>query len=159
MYVAMGASLTLATNYGRILYPCPTTKDLDTSSTRLYGYLTKALTYTPENPYPNYTAVKDTAKAAINAFLYPVAGGKRYQLTSGDYSYSHIFAIIRKNFPDQAHRFPQVKDEGLPFAPRQTVDTSLVERDLGMRWSPLEEVICEEVADFFAIEAAEGKGA
>lgn len=88
----------------------------------------------------------------MKALTWPKLSNQRYLISSGNYSYARVFAILRKNFPEQAHRFPEIADERLLAKPSLDNDTSKAEKDLGMRWTSLEETMIQTGRALFALE-------
>ncbi|ORY23824.1 hypothetical protein BCR39DRAFT_548657 [Naematelia encephala] len=143
-----------ATQYGPLVQPLDNLSELDTASRRFYDYTTTATQYIPKDPYPTYTAVKDLAQIVVRAYQTPVASGQRYQVVSGYYNYGRLFSILRKAFPTEAHRFPDVPDDGLPLKPHFFTDSTKAERDFGvLHWTPIEEAIVPEFRDLLVVEA------
>ena len=71
---------------------------------------------------------------------------------SGNYSYARIFAILKENFPEQAHRFPDIPNHGLPLRPCFLADCSKAETELSIRFRTLEETVIEEAKILFDLE-------
>ncbi len=111
----------------------------------------------PDDPHPSFTNLDDAADAYIKALTWPKLSNQRYLITSGEYSYARVFAILRKNFPEQAHRFPEIENEGLPVKPHLTSDARKAEKELGMRWTSLEETMIQYGGALFALEDKVGK--
>ncbi|KAM0754374.1 NAD(P)-binding protein [Meredithblackwellia eburnea MCA 4105] len=155
-------ALCPGTGYGPITQACDSLKDLDTASERLWEHIINAhnevhpgpLNYI-NDPSPIFTNTLDTAEAHLKALTWPGLGGQRYLLISGYYSYTRIIAILKKAFPEEAYRFPDVPDEGLPIEPWYFVDCSKAVKDLGWRPRTLDESIIAEGTTLFELAKKE----
>ncbi|KAI1613784.1 hypothetical protein EDD36DRAFT_207550 [Exophiala viscosa] len=141
-----------ATIYGKIPQAVTRLSDLDVANARLYAHLLHANETIPSDPHPSFTNVDDAADAYLKALTWPKLSNQRYLISSGSYSYARVFAILRKNFPKQAHRFPEIENEGLPVEPSLVTDASKAEREMGMRWTSLEETMVQTGGALFALE-------
>lgn len=76
-------------------------------------------------------------------------------VTSGSYSYARVFAILKNAFPDQASRFPDIANDGLPLKPTFVNINAKAQTELGMRWRSIEDTAVEAAALLFELERME----
>ncbi|KKY21335.1 putative nad dependent epimerase [Phaeomoniella chlamydospora] len=148
-------ALCPATGYGPPLQVLHSLHNLDAASARLWSHITHAQTTIPGDPSPVFTNVYDTAEMHLNALTWPSAAGKRFQIVSGSYSYARIFSILKSAFPEHAHRFPVIEDQGLPLNPCFTADCTRAKRELGFRPRSLEETVIDQAKVLFDLEKKE----
>ena len=86
-----------------------------------------------------FTDVADVAKAHVLAASAPAAAGQRYLCSGTSASWVDVCSILRELFPERADRIPTDGPEaGLPCL---TLDSSKIERELGMEFVPLRETL------------------
>lgn len=72
-----------------------------------------------------FVYVGDVAKAHVGALVnHKVAAGKRYIVSGGRMSNPLIASFVKKAFPEQAHRIPEVSEADLVLPPYPSLDTS-----------------------------------
>lgn len=123
----------------------------------------------PETTFPVWVDVRDIANIHVKGVTEEISKGKRYasllpskrsyELTScansylciaGHYDNTQIASIARKAFPDQASRIPDAKpSEG---SPHFKTDSSLVEKELGIKWIGFEQCIKDTLSSIFEVE-------
>jgi len=100
--------------------------------------------------FPVFIDVRDIAELHVLATTKDVAKNQRYLTVAGHYDNTQIAAILRKNFPAQAHRIPAVEASEPP--PHFGTDSSKVEKELGIEWIPFEKSIVDTAVEFFKLE-------
>lgn len=64
--------------------------------------------------FQKYVSIQDVVRSHVQAILRPETSGKRYLITAGKASAEAVAFLLRKNFPEQAHRIPDVEDGPIP---------------------------------------------
>lgn len=72
-----------------------------------------------------------------------------YASLAGHFDNSQIASIIRKAFPEQAHRIPDVAATSIPH---YEINSSKAQKDFGITWRSFEECIVDTAAALFALE-------
>ncbi|KAL8277409.1 hypothetical protein RQP46_010131 [Phenoliferia psychrophenolica] len=94
---------------------------------------------------------RDVAEAHVLAATLEVAKGQRYAFIEGNgFDNSQIADIIRRHFPEQAHRVPVapiVED-----VPHYKTNSDKVQQQLGIKFRDFESTIIDTVRELFAIE-------
>jgi nucleoside-diphosphate-sugar epimerase len=142
--------------YGPIVHSVADLSKLNTSSADIYRFINGSTKEVPPTPFPAFTDVRDVAQAHLRAYEKAEAAGQRYFITSGNFTYQKVCDIIREKFPELKDRVPE-GTPGEPAPPMFKVDTSKAQKELGLTFRPLEEVIADTVNDLLKLEREQGK--
>ncbi|OGM43827.1 dihydroflavonal-4-reductase [Aspergillus bombycis] len=130
--------------------------NLNTSSMdiyRLMSPMSKPSHAMPPTSVWAWADVRDVAEAHLKAFEIPEAGGQRFLVSGGKYSYQLIADILR-------HRVAEVRDRVPLGKPRSGLhdvygtDASKSENVLGLRYRPLEDSIVDAARSLLKLEQA-----
>lgn len=90
------------------------------------------------------------AEAHVLAFEKPAAAGQRYLISTSPYTYQQFCDIIREKFPQLQGSTPK-GTPGAPLPPVYTLDTSKAIRELGIKFTPLEDTVVDTVESLLNI--------
>ncbi|POY74967.1 hypothetical protein BMF94_1943 [Rhodotorula taiwanensis] len=121
---------------------------INTSSGAVWGVVDAK--EVPETSFPVWTDVRDIAKIHVLGATEEVAKGKRYLSIAGHFDNSQICDVARKSFPDQASRIPEVEPTSGPE--HFKTDSSLVEKELGIKWITFAESVKDTLGQIFDLE-------
>ncbi|KAM0750882.1 NAD-P-binding protein [Meredithblackwellia eburnea MCA 4105] len=107
----------------------------------------------PPTSFPDFVDVKDIADLHVLAVTKDAAKGQRYLAIGGQWQYWQVADILRANFPAQAHRIPVPSSRETPAG--YTVDSSKVQKQLGIKWKSFEQSVVETARDLFELEKGE----
>ncbi|GAA5830714.1 hypothetical protein JCM11251_001052 [Rhodosporidiobolus azoricus] len=140
---------------GRTDQPISSLDGLSTSAAWIRHFLDKP--FLLPCPIPMMIDVSDVALAHLRAVEHhPTTAGQRYFVVGAEFSASAVAIAARKAFPDKEERFPKPGGEkGHEWPPHFEWDTSKAERDLGIRWKPLEQTVKEALEQVFELEEEE----
>ncbi|KAH6686687.1 ketoreductase [Plectosphaerella plurivora] len=105
----------------------------------------------PPTSFPTWVDVRDVALAHVLAMEREEAAGKRFLVAAGNYSNVELAKTVYENFPDLREKLPEEKNfGGAPFpAPHLFgLDTSRVEKILGIKYIPYEKTVIDAVKSF-----------
>ncbi|GAA5885637.1 hypothetical protein JCM6882_007507 [Rhodosporidiobolus microsporus] len=144
---------------GRTDQPISSIDELSTSAAWIRHLLDKP--FLLPCPIPMCIDVSDVALAHLRAVeRASVAAGQRYLVVGAEFSASAVAIAAREAFPEKKSRFPEPGGEkGHEVPPHFEWDTSKVERDLGIKWKPLEQTVKEALEQVFELEEAAAKTA
>lgn len=107
------------------------------------------------NKIQKYVAIQDVVRAHVEAILRPETSGKRYLLTAGNASAEKVAFLLRKNFPEQAHRIPEVEDGPIPDP--YGLDGRPAETAFNFVYQTLEETVVDFGNQLFELSPAVGR--
>lgn len=138
---------------GPITHPVTSLDSLNTSSQDIKA-LFDAKKVGPTG-FPVLIDVRDLGDMHVAAATKEIAAGKRYLIISHHFSNEQNANILRRSFPDQASRFPDVEDK--PAPKHYATDSSLAEKELGFKSRPKEETIRDAAQSILDLEKQVGK--
>ncbi|KAE8162275.1 hypothetical protein BDV40DRAFT_312561 [Aspergillus tamarii] len=107
----------------------------------------------PDNGFWSWVDVRDVAQAHLRAYEVPEAGGERFFICAGNYSYQQIADILREKVPAVKDRVPVGKPgSGFGGVELYKPDAGKSQRILGLRYRGLEESIIDSACSFLALE-------
>ncbi|GAM40632.1 cinnamoyl-CoA reductase [Talaromyces pinophilus] len=136
--------------FGPVLHHVKDVKSLNTSSADIYRLIDGSETEVPTNAFWAFADVRDVAEAHVLAFEKPAAAGQRYLISTSPYTYQQFCDIIREKFPQLQGSTPN-GTPGAPLPPVYTLDTSKAIRELGIRFTPLEDTVIDTVDSLLKI--------
>lgn len=144
--------------YGPCLHAVPDMNKLNTSAADIYRFINGSSATPGETPFPLCVDVRDVALAHLRAFEIPEAGGQRFAVSLGNFTYQQVCDIIRERFPELKEKVP----EGTPGAeaPKSfALDCEKARKVLGIEFRGLEETVVDSVKSLLELEkrAAEVK--
>ncbi|KAM3073355.1 hypothetical protein ACMFMF_006560 [Clarireedia jacksonii] len=142
--------------FGPIIPGIHSLSGLNTSNQLIYGF-TQGM---PKETFPEFAGhvwvgVRDVAAVNVKAATSPDASGNRFiACGSPTYNYKLITNIIKKSFPEYLSVLPSDNVEGGDFPTDKgfSVNTSLTEEVLGIKFMTLEMSITDTVKSFQAAE-------
>lgn len=99
--------------------------------------------------------VRDVAKAHVAALEKPEAGGKRFFVTEANHHIGEVADYIWKHYPERAEAKGIPKSTpsvGYPPAGIYTQDNSVSKSILGIEYTPIEDTLRDQLAQFVKIE-------
>ncbi|OOO13804.1 NAD-dependent epimerase/dehydratase [Aspergillus oryzae] len=107
----------------------------------------------PDNGFWSWVDVRDVAQAHLKAYEVPEAGGERFFICAGNYSYQQIADILREKVPEVKDRVPIGKPgSGFGGVELYTPDAGKSQRILGLRYRGLEESAVDSAYAFLELE-------
>ncbi|KAL2005183.1 hypothetical protein VTN00DRAFT_3033 [Thermoascus crustaceus] len=129
---------------------------LNTSSADLYQLM--APTNKPTDPLPtngfwSFVDVRDVALAHLRAYEVPEAGGERFFLCRGNFSYQMMADILREKIPELRDRVPIGKPgSGFGGVELYKPDSSKAQKILGIKFRDLEEPVVDAARSLLELE-------
>ncbi|KAK4052784.1 hypothetical protein OIV83_002071 [Microbotryomycetes sp. JL201] len=120
---------------------------LNTSSGAIWALVDA--TEVPDTPFPVVTDVRDVAKTHFLAATRPEAAGQRYLTIAHHFDNTNVAEIVRKHFPEHAHRIPNVETRSVSH---YKTDSSLIEKHFNFEWFPLDRTIVDTARELFDFE-------
>jgi len=105
----------------------------------------------PFTGFPGFIDVHDLAYLHVAALSNEKAKNQRYLTVGGHYSFDQAVVIAREAFPEHASRM--TPSTGKPAPEHYALDTSKVEADFGIQWTPFNKTITETAGALFKAEA------
>lgn len=129
---------------------------LNASSADIYRLMapqSKPSDAVPANLFWSFVDVRDVALAHLRAFEVPAAGGERFFIAQGNFTYQLLVDALREGIPEIRHRVP-IGNPGRGQVPEAlyTVDTSKSRRVLGIRYRGLEETAVDAARSLLELE-------
>ncbi|KNG86407.1 putative NAD dependent epimerase/dehydratase [Aspergillus nomiae NRRL 13137] len=107
----------------------------------------------PDNGFWSWVDVRDVAQAHLKAYEVSEAGGERFFICAGNYSYQQIADIWREKVPEVKDRVPLGKPgSGFGDVELYTPDARKSQRILGLRYRGLEESVVDSAYAFLELE-------
>ncbi|KAE8415029.1 hypothetical protein BDV36DRAFT_311279 [Aspergillus pseudocaelatus] len=107
----------------------------------------------PDNGFWSWVDVRDVAQAHLRAYEISEAGGERFFICAGNYSYQQIADILREKVPEVKNRVPLGRPgSGFGGAELYTPDAGKSQRILGLRYRGLEESVVDSAYAFLELE-------
>ena len=135
--------------------PSPSLASLNTSNQRIRDIVQGVHvndTLIPSLGSSLFTDVRDLALAHVRALEVPAAGGQRFFVTEGYYSYKNVVESVRKSHPEMAARLPKALQDDLP-ADIYGFDNSRTQKVLGIQFRSLDECIADTVTSLVKLGA------
>lgn len=129
---------------------------LNTSSADIYQLM--APTNKPTDPLPtngfwSFVDVRDVALAHLRAYEVPEAGGERFFLCRGNFSYQMMADILREKIPELRDRVPIGKPgSGFGGVELYKPDSSKAQKILGIKFRDLEETVVDAARSLLELE-------
>jgi nucleoside-diphosphate-sugar epimerase len=134
--------------YGPTAHHLTSLKTLNTSSQDIYRLIDGSEKTVPETQFYAFSDVRDIAEAHRLAYEIPNAGGERFFVTGGNYSYQMVCDIVREKVPAVKEKTPVGKPGSGLGKDVYGVDGSKAERVLGLKYTSLEKCIVDQVEGF-----------
>ncbi|KAH9832389.1 nad dependent epimerase [Teratosphaeria destructans] len=137
--------------YGPIIHHVSDISKLNSSSVDIYRFVNGSTKEVPSTDFPAFVDVRDVAQAHIKAYEKPEAANQRYFTTGGNFTYQEVVDIIHEHFPELKEKTP-VGEAGEKGPKVFKVDTSKAQKELGIKFRGLEEVIVDTVRGLLKLE-------
>lgn len=107
----------------------------------------------PENHFFSFVDVRDVAEAHLRAYDVPEAGGERFFVCQGNFTYQQFVDALRENLPKIRDHVP-IGRPGTGAVPSDVyiVDKSKSQRVLGLKYRELEETIVDAAKSLLELE-------
>lgn len=144
--------------YGPIKSATVDLQNLNTSSEHIYNLIRPESI--PNDPIPqqaswSWVDVRDVALAHLRAFEIPQAGGHRFLVCQGNFSFQQMADILREKIPQLRDRVPiGAPGSGLGGVELYIPDASKSRRILGMVFRELDETVVDAAWSLLEIENA-----
>ncbi|OGM51300.1 putative NAD dependent epimerase/dehydratase [Aspergillus bombycis] len=129
---------------------------LNVTSTDLYRLMSpdsKQSDPIPDNGFWSWVDVRDVAQAHLKAYEVPEAGGERFFICAGNFSYQQIADILREKVAEVKDRVPLGKPgSGFGGVELYTPDAGKSQRILGLHYRGLEESVVDSAYAFLKLE-------
>lgn len=149
--------------YGPNVNGTATLSKLNTSSADIYRLMSptnKPTDPVPTNMFWSFVDVRDVALAHLRAYEVPQAGGQRFFLCKGNFSYQQMVDILREKVPEVRDRVPIGKPgSGFGGVELYKTDSSKAQKILGIQFRELEESVVDAARSFLELEKKEGVAA
>lgn len=107
----------------------------------------------PGNDHYSFVDVRDVAQAHLRAFEVPQAGGHRFFVSKGYYSYQQFVDILREAIPEIKGRIPEGETgRRIDAADVYGTEVERSERVLGLKYSGLNETIVDTARSLLELE-------
>ncbi|OGE47017.1 hypothetical protein PENARI_c075G08836 [Penicillium arizonense] len=132
---------------------------LNTSSADIYRLMSP--TSKPSDPMPAndfwaWVDVRDVADAHLKAYELPEAGGQRFFVAEGNFSYQMIADILRERLPEVRERVPiGMPQSGLGNVEVYGVDNSKSKQLLGIKYRTLQNSVLDAAQSLLELERRE----
>ncbi|KAL4863939.1 hypothetical protein BDV12DRAFT_206064 [Aspergillus spectabilis] len=142
--------------YGPNINATANLKKLNTSSGDIYRLMSPQSRSTdpvPQNIFWSFVHVRDVAEAHLRAYDTPEAGGERFFICKGNFTYQAFVDVLRENIPEIRDRVP-VGNSGNGAVPDDvyTIDVSKSEKVLGLKYHSLKETIVDAARSLLELE-------
>ncbi|KAJ5345954.1 NAD dependent epimerase/dehydratase [Penicillium brevicompactum] len=143
--------------YGPNINATANLEKLNTSSADIYRLVsaqTKSSDPVPQNLFWSFVDVRDVAEAHFRAYEIPEAGGERFFICKGNFTYQKFVDVLREKLPEIMDRVP-VGNTGTGNVPSDvyTIDNSKSQKVLGIKYFELEETIVDAARSLLELEA------
>lgn len=129
---------------------------LNTSSADIYRFMNPASKSTdpvPTNSFWSWVDVRDVAQAHLKAYQLPEAGGQRFFIVQGNFSYQQVTDILREKVSEIKDRVPVGNPgSGLGDVDLYGVDNSKSKKTLGINYHNLEQTVVDSAHAFLKLE-------
>jgi nucleoside-diphosphate-sugar epimerase len=138
--------------YGPLNHTVTDMKKLNQSSADIYRFVNGSMKEgVGSTDSRQFCDVRDVAEAHLRAYETPAAGGQRFAITSGNFFYEDVAAILREEFPESKDKFADPTQGEYPPVPF-TLSNERAKQVLGMTFRPLKETIIDTARSLFALE-------
>ncbi|KGO41694.1 NAD-dependent epimerase/dehydratase [Penicillium expansum] len=142
--------------YGPNINATASLTKLNTSSSdilRLISPRSKSSDDVPQNMFWSFVDVRDVSKAHLRAFEVPEAGGERFFICTGNFTYQQFVDALREKIPEIRDRVPIGKPgTGVVPSTVYTVDTSKSQKILGIKYHALEDTVVDAARSLLKLE-------
>lgn len=137
--------------FGPVTYPLKSLEAVNTSNAVFKDIIMgKWKDEIPSNAF-KWVDVRDVALAHVRAIEVPQAGGQRFLAAAGGYQNASLAKIVKDTMPDLADRLPR-RIEIFEEAEGFTIDTSPMEKILGIQFRSLEESVRDAVQSLMQVK-------
>ncbi|KAF7517292.1 hypothetical protein PCG10_001307 [Penicillium crustosum] len=142
--------------YGPNINATASLAKLNTSSSDIYRLIsprTKSSDEVPQNMFWSFVDVRDVSKAHLRAYEVPEAGGERFFLCTGNFTYQQFVDALREKIPEIRDRVP-VGNPGTGAVPETvyTIDNSKSQKILGIQYHALEDTVVDAARSLLELE-------
>lgn len=142
--------------YGPVDHAVTDLNKLNTSSADIWRFMNGSATEIGDTGFPLFADVRDVALAHLRAYEIPEAGGQRFAITSGNFTYEDVCTILREEYPNLRSKVPDPsassKKEGLPG-----LSNEKAKKVLGLQFRNLKETIKDTADSLIKLEKEAGR--
>lgn len=124
---------------------------LNTSSADIYRFMNGSTKEPGETGFPLFVDVRDVATAHLKAYEVPEAGGERFAVTGGKFSYQQVCDILRESYPEIKDKVPE-GEAGQKLPPSYTLSNEKATKVLGVHFRNLKECIVDTGKSLIELE-------
>ncbi|KAK0494612.1 hypothetical protein EDD18DRAFT_1400859 [Armillaria luteobubalina] len=136
--------------FGPLILPADLSA-LNASSQDIYNLISGKL---EETVLPACTDVRDVATLHVKALKVDSIIGKRVLVNGAMYTFYEAVKILRKQRPNLIPRLPSLDGVEEATTTKATIDVSVAETALGIKWISFEKCLLDTVDEFIQMEAA-----
>ncbi|KAJ5964241.1 NAD-dependent epimerase/dehydratase [Penicillium vulpinum] len=131
---------------------------LNTSSAdiyRLVSYQTKSSDDVPQNMFWSFVDVRDVSTAHLRAYEVLEAGGERFFLCAGNFTYQRFVDALRERIPEIQDRVP-IGNPGTGTVPSSvyTINNTKSQKILGIQYHKLEDTVVDAARSLLKLEGS-----
>ncbi|KAH8883055.1 NAD(P)-binding protein [Thozetella sp. PMI_491] len=151
------ATLTPPMVFGPLAQEFSSMSKLNESSGEMWALINGSAKEIPPTGFYAYVDVRDLARAHLEAYRNPAAANQRYLTAGGPYTWQLFANIIREKFPELRDTTPEgnTTDPAIPVNV-YTLDTSKVQKELGIEFLPVEKTVIDTINSLKALEKKVG---
>lgn len=124
---------------------------LNTSSADIYRFMNGSTKEPGETGFPLFCDVRDVATAHLKAYEVKEAGGERFAVTGGNFSYQQVCDILRENFPEIKDKVPE-GEKGQKLRDTFTLSNEKAKKVLGVQFRGIKESIVDTGKSLLQLE-------
>ncbi|KIM95596.1 hypothetical protein OIDMADRAFT_106257 [Oidiodendron maius Zn] len=129
---------------------------LNESSAMFYSLMNGSRSDVPPTGFWAIVDVRDAALAHRIAYEKPEAASQRYFVTAGNFSFQQICDILRSEVPELRSKVPE-GNAGELLPPVYKVNNEKAQRELGIQFKPLKEIVVATAHNFLKLEKILGQ--
>jgi len=137
--------------YGPLAHGVSDMSKINTSAADMYRLINGSEKSVPDTTFFAYVDVRDVGEAHLRAYETPAAGGERYFITAGLYTYQQFCDIIRENVPEVKAKTP-VGTPGAPSPEVYKVSNEKARKELGISFRSMKETVVDTVRSLYELE-------
>ncbi|KAJ5384891.1 NAD-dependent epimerase/dehydratase [Penicillium concentricum] len=142
--------------YGPNINATASLAKLNTSSSDIYRLIssqTKSSDEVPQNMFWSFVDVRDVSKAHLRAYEVPEAGGERFFVCTGNFTYQQFVDALRERIPEIQDRVP-IGKPGTGAVPSSvyTIDNTKSQEVLGIQYHALEDTVVDAARSLLELE-------
>jgi len=135
--------------FGPIVHHISNLSGLNESNEHLFKVITDRDGKVPETAWPAFVDVRDLADAHVLALQKDDAGGHRFVIAGGSYTWQQVVDILRDKFPNK--QIPVGTPNAVPPSTYR-FDSAKAEKYLGLKWTALDQTVTDTTRQLFQLQ-------